>query len=320
MKDRWLFIVNPVAENGKSGKAWNSILKELNKNGIDPVVWQSEFDGHIEQLVAKGTAEGFRKIASYGGDGSLHDCVNGVMQQTSCASEELLLAHYPAGTGNDWCRMYKVPKKPKAWAQMLLQEQQFKHDVGLIDLIKDDKPAQRYFVNIAGLAYESICATWIDAARKTAKLLKGKLFYDFLVLKGLFGFEAPVLKFNYDGIERQEKLFNMVIAINRYNAGGMMPAPYADPSDGIFDVTTFADMPMWNVLRDFPKMRAGTILKNPKVTAFRTQKVVVNRIDKPDFVEADGEFVGYTPATFSIKKHALRFVIGEVPEVKVAPF
>ncbi len=100
----------------------------------------------------------------------------------------------------------------------------------------------------------------------------------------------------------------------------MLPAPYADPSDGIFDVTVFEDMPKWMVLKDYPKLRAGTIFKNPKITSFRTKKIDIKRTDRPDFIEADGEFVGMGPATFTTEQKALRFVIGEAPEEKVFPF
>ncbi|MFC2176736.1 diacylglycerol/lipid kinase family protein [Bacteroidota bacterium] len=319
MKQPWLFIVNPAAGNGKGEKVWKSLFSELTKAGIQPVVWYSKYDGHIPILAEKAINEGFRNIATYGGDGTLNACVNGIMHQTICVTSDVLLAHYPAGTGNDWCRMFNVPKIPEAWVEMLKANLRFKHDVGIIDLTKAGKEARHYFINIAGVAYESQCATWIEDAKRKPKLLKGKWFYDFLVLKGLFGFKAPELRFSYNGIEREEKLFNMSIGICRYNAGGMMPTPYADPADGLLDVTTFKDMSVVRILLDFTKMRKGSIFTNPKVAGFRTESLVVNRTDKPDFVEADGEFVGYTPATFSVKKQALQFVIGKEPEPKTFP-
>jgi diacylglycerol kinase family enzyme len=231
-----------------------------------------------------------------------------------------LLAHYPSGTGNDWCRFFKVPDAPKAWVETLTKGLEFEHDLGIIDLIKNGKPAKHYFVNIAGLAYESKCAVLITEARKSSSLLQGKLFYDYIVFKGLLSFQSPELILKYNGEERQQKMLNMSIAICRYNGGGMLPAPYADPADGIFDVTTFDDMPKWMIIKDYPKLRAGTIFKNPKINGFRTDRIEIDAVGKPDFVEADGEFVGYTPATFSIKKQALRFVIGEVPASKEFPF
>jgi len=187
-------------------------------------------------------------------------------------------------------------------------------------LNKNGKPAKHHFVNIAGVAYESKCAILIEEARKSASLLQGKLFYDYIVFKGLLSFTSPELTLKYNGKTRTERIFNLCVAICRHNGGGMLPTPYANPSDGIFDVTVFADMPKWMVLKDYPKLRAGTIFKNPKITSFRTTEIEISRTDKPDYIEADGEFVGMGPARFTSKQKALRFVIGETPEPKIYPF
>lgn len=316
----WLFIVNPQSADGKGAARWKTVSKEFSACGFSPSVWFSEYHGHIETLVGKACEEGYRRIATFGGDGSLNAGVNGLMAQSVCQPDEVLLAHYPSGTGNDWCRFFKVPDNARKWVEMLRNNLQFKHDLGIIDLMKAGKPATHYFVNIAGLAYEAECAVLITEARKSSSLLQGKLFYDYIVFKGLLSFTAPELMLKYEGKSRQQKIFNMCVAICRYNGGGMIPAPYADPADGIFDVTTFDDMPILTVMKDYPKLRAGTIFKNPKIRSFRTDSLTVEAVGKPDHVEADGEYVGETPATFSIKKQVLRFVVGEVPEKKAFPF
>ena len=319
-KNRWLFIINPASADGKGGIKWKSVHRAMLKEGFDPIVWSSEYNGHIEQLIERACHEGFRKIASYGGDGSLNAAVNGLMNQDACAPDEVLLAHYPSGTGNDWTRFFKVPDNPKKWVEMISQDLRFKHDLGIIDLTKQGKAAKHYFVNIAGVAYESKCAVLIEEARNSASLLQGKLFYDYIVFKGLLSFKAPELTLKYDGVTRTKRIFNLCVAICRHNGGGMLPAPFADPADGIFDVTEFADMPKWMVLKEYHKLRAGTILKNPKITSFRTSEIEILRTDKPDFIEADGEFVGMGPARVTSRKQALQFVIGELPEHKYYPF
>ncbi len=320
MQERWLFIVNPASGNGKGGIAWKPILHGLQKAGMDPIVWSSEYNGHIQQLVDRAVHEGHRKIATYGGDGSLSAAVNGLMKQNACNPADVLLAHYPRGTGNDWCRFFKVPDNPSDWAALIARGLQFKHDVGIIDLIKKGKPATHYFINVANVAYVAMCAELIENSDRGSSLLQGKLYYDYIAVKGLLFYKVPQLRLKYNGLDRNMKLFNIAVAICKYNGGGMIPAPYADPSDGILDVTLFEDMSKLNFLTDYPKLRKGTIFTNPKINGFRTEKLEVTREDKPDLVEADGEFVGPTPATFSIKKLALRFVIGEIPEKKEFPF
>lgn len=320
MKDRWLFVINPQSADGHGAIKWKKVQNEFLRNNFDPVVWSSEYNGHIEKLVTKACEEGHRKIATFGGDGSLNAAVNGLMMQQACKPHEVLLAHYPSGTGNDWCRFFKVPNNPKDWVDTVNKNLVFKHDLGIIDLFKEGKPAKHYFVNIAGVAYESQCAVLITEARKSSSLLQGKLFYDYIVFKGLLSFKVPELTLKYNDVTRTEKIFNLCVAICRHNGGGMLPAPYADPSDGIFDVTVFEDMPKWMVLKDYPKLRAGTIFKNPKINSFRTDKIEISRTDRPDYIEADGEFVGLGPATFTAQKQALRFVIGEVPAKREFPF
>lgn len=320
MKNHWLIIVNPASADGQGGAKWNAIHQVFQHQGFHPQVWYSEFNGHIEQLVAKACKEGFRQIASYGGDGSLNALVNGLMNQDACTASEVLLAHYPSGTGNDWTRLFKVPNTPKEWVECIRNPIEFKHDLGIIDLFKDQKPAKHYFVNIAGVAYESQVAVLIKKAQQSNTWLRGKLFYDYLVFKGLLAFKVPELTLRYNGKERTEKIFNLCVAICRYNGGGMLPAPFANPADGLFDVTVFADMPKWMVLIDYPKLRAGTIFKNPRITSFRTDEISISRTDKPDYIEADGELVGKGPARFTTQKQALRFVVGQAPQEKTFPF
>ncbi|MFM1877092.1 MAG: hypothetical protein RL266_2829, partial [Bacteroidota bacterium] len=59
---------------------------------------------------------------------------------------------------------------------------------------------------------------------------------------------------------------------------------------------------------------------NPKITSFRTDKIEITRVDRSDYIEADGEWVGMGPATFTNQKQVLRFVIGQAPIPKEFPF
>ncbi|MBL4585823.1 MAG: hypothetical protein JKX84_02005 [Flavobacteriales bacterium] len=319
MQDRWLFIINPASANGKGGIKWKSIHQQFQKAGFNPIVWSSEYKGHIEQLIERACHEGFRKIASYGGDGSLSAAANAIMKQTSCAPEEVLLAHYPAGTGNDWCRMFNVPNNPKDWVGMVNTDLQFRHDVGSIDLIKEGKPAAHYFVNIAGAAYVAKCAILIDEANTRDSLFSGKWFYDYIVFKSLLSYKFPRMTLKFNGTERTEKVFNLAVGICRFNGGGMMNAPFANPSDGLLDITLFQKMSKLRAILDYPKLRNGTIFLNPQISGYRTGRLELTATGKAEPIEADGEFVGYTPATFGIEKQALRFVIGSIPKEKEFP-
>lgn len=313
MKDNWLIIVNPASGNGRGGKTWEKQLAGLRKAGMNPDIRLSERPGHVEQLAAEAVAEGYRKLASFGGDGTLNALVNGVMRQQHCPPHELLLTHLSCGTGNDWCKTFNVPQDPKQWAEMLQRNLVFTHDVGVADVQRDGKPHRHYFVNIVGMAYDSHVVKVIDDKRMKRGLMQGKMLYDYVVAAELLFFNKPELELRHDGKVERQTVFNIAISICRYNGGGMLPTPYADPADDQLDVTVFGDMPLWMTLRDLPKLKKGTFFGNPNIRWFRTGALEVDGIGQPDLVEADGESIGHSPARFTVMQQALRFVVNTVP-------
>jgi diacylglycerol kinase family enzyme len=313
MNDNWLIIVNPASGNGRGGKTWEKQLSGLRKAGLHPDILISERHGHVEQLVENAVVNGHRKLASFGGDGTLNAMVNGVMRQQHCRPEELLLAHLSCGTGDDWCKTFKVPQDPIKWVQMLQRDLVYPHDVGVADVQRDGKHHRHYFVNIVGMAYDSHVVKVIDDKRLKGGLIQGKMLYDYVVAGELLFYKKPELELRHDGKVERQTVFNMAISICRYNGGGMLPTPYADPSDGKLDVTVFGHMPLWMTLRDLPKLKKGTFFGNPNIRWFRTEALEVDGTAGPDLVEADGESIGQSPARFTVMKQALRFVVNNVP-------
>ncbi len=313
MQENWLIIVNPASGNGRGGKTWAKQLAGLRKAGLHPEILISERPGHVEQLVEKAVADGHRKLASFGGDGTLNALVNGVMHQQHCRPEELLLTHLSCGTGDDWCKTFKVPQDPALWVQMVQRNLIFPHDLGVADVQRDGKPHRHYFVNIVGMAYDSHVVKVIDDKRLKGGLIQGKMLYDYVVAGELLFYKKPELELRHDGKVERQTVFNMAISICRYNGGGMLPTPFADPSDGQLDVTVFGHMPLWMTLRDLPKLKKGTFFGNPNIRWFRTDALEVDGINGPDLVEADGESIGQSPARFTVMRQALRFVVHSVP-------
>jgi YegS/Rv2252/BmrU family lipid kinase len=317
MEDKWLFVVNPASGNGRGQKSWDKKLAELKQAGLHPEVWISAQPGNIEELVHKAVQEGYRRIASYGGDGTLNALVNGVMTQTTCPTNALILAHLSCGTGNDWCKTFEVPQDASAWVKMIERDVRFSHDVGVADVQRNGAPHRQYFVNIVGMSYDSHVVQKIDEKRMKHGFIQGKMLYDMVVASELLSYKLPTLEYRYDGNVTQKPVFNMAISICRFNGGGMMPTPYADPADGKLDVTVFGAMPLWMTIRDLPKLSKGTFFSNPNISWFRTAELEVDGIGKPDLVEADGESIGQTPARFTVLPKALQFVINTVPKPKV---
>ena len=86
--------------------------------------------------------------------------------------------------------------------------------------------------------------------------------------------------------------------------------PHADPADGLLALTFARKLPKWEVLAQTPRFYKGTLIRHPKVSHFQVKNVQVTQSgDTPTLLEADGEFLGHTPATFSIVAKALKIAL-----------
>ena len=109
--DKWFAIVNPVAGSGKGLSDWPLISKLLRDHHIVPEYAFTERKYHAIELAVEAINNGFRKIMVVGGDGTIHEVVNGLFIQKAVPTTEVLVGVIAVGTGNDWIRMFGIPRK-----------------------------------------------------------------------------------------------------------------------------------------------------------------------------------------------------------------
>ena len=177
----WLVIVNPNAGKGKGLKDWKVIEELLKRRYISYTVMFTESKGHAVILTRDCIKNGCRNIITVGGDGTLNEVVNGVFTSTSCQATEISLALIPVGTGNDWGRMFGIPLDYEKAVAIISEGKQMLHDIGLVTYFDGAEKKLRYFINIAGLGFES------DVVRRTnhqkEKGYGGKAIYFFTIQK-----------------------------------------------------------------------------------------------------------------------------------------
>jgi diacylglycerol kinase (ATP) len=125
-----------------------------------------------------------------------------------------------------------------------------------------------------------------------------------------FGFWLTLPRFSFrraeitvDGITHQTSLTNLVVALGQVFGGGMRIAPHADPRDGLFDVQVHSGSKL-DYVRGIPKVYKGTHVPHPKIGEMRGSVVEVT-CEPPGLIEADGEVLGTTPASFRVVPNAL---------------
>ena len=303
----WLFIINPASGNGKAKKYWRQIATVLERQKIPYHNVFTKEKLHAIELVNTAVKEGYRKIVAMGGDGTNNEVVNGILLQKTIPSTDIIYTLFPVGTGNDWIRQHRIPKRISKWVAMLQSEQTVLHDIGKVLYHHQGNEQERYFVNVAGMAYDGFVGKALE--HHTGKFLR-KLLYLYLAVTCLFKYKLTKAKVEFDGQVVEDYFYLINAGICKYSAGGMRTVPHADPSNGKIALTIARNLTKFNVLKSLPLLYNGKIGKHPLITLHQTKhiKVTANK-DEPSFLEVDGEFLGQSPVEFFIIENALRVVV-----------
>jgi YegS/Rv2252/BmrU family lipid kinase len=296
-QNEWLVIVNPNAGNGRGAKDWDKITELLNQENISYTVYFTERKGHAIELTLDAIEAGFRKIITVGGDGTLNEVLNGVFSNKSCPTTDIVLSLIPVGTGNDWGRMFGIPLDYAKAVKIIVNNKRMLHDVGRISFFNGYEKNIRYFINIAGLGFESVVVKKTNYQKDNGH--GGKLIYFYNLLTSLMSYKNTSAQIIIDGKTIQANVFSINIGNGRYCGGGMRQTPDAIPDDGLLDVTVINGMGKFEIVRNLKILYDGTILSHPKIEGYKCRNIEVVS-DSVMYVEADGESLGHTPAEFTI--------------------
>lgn len=303
----WYIIINPAAANKKAKKKWIQLEKILKSNGINfKTVW-TERQNHATELAQEGIKAGFKKIIAVGGDGTSNEVINGIMMQNIVPSSEIKYTLLPIGTGNDWVKTHKIPKKIKAWIAMLKAEKIAFQDVGLVEYHQDGVCKTRYFPNVAGMAYDGFIGKVLSTRQGIAS---NKLRYLYLTLVCLFKYRLTRARVTFDDQVIDNYFYLINAGICKYSGGGMSLVPHAVPDDGKLAITLAGNLSKFNVIKSMPLLYNGKLAKHPQVDTYYTKKIKIEALnDDPTLLEVDGEFLGETPVEISIVEKALQLIV-----------
>jgi diacylglycerol kinase (ATP) len=241
--------------------------------------------------------EGAQLLVVVGGDGTVHEVVNGV-----AAREGIELAVIPRGTGWDFARTHEIPKRLTDALKVATEGQARPFDLGRASYRAGAEEETAWFANAASVGMSGAVAA---RANRTTKALGAKTSY-LLALGAVFARWSNVeLEVKVDGEERRGLMEDVIVALGRYQAGGMMVTPDAEPDDGLFDVLLVKDATKAEVVRALPKIYRGTFLPHPKAEVLRGEVVEVESGEALP-VQLDGEQPGTTPARFEIVPAAVK--------------
>lgn len=306
LTNQWFIIVNPKANGGKLENQWERIQRCLNDNHIDFFVKKTTHPNHATELAKEAIRNGCRKIIAVGGDGTGNEVANGILQQKIISSTEITFALLPVGTGNDWIKTHKIPKHLKTWIEMLKSEKTTFQDAGYVSCFFQEKKIGRYFINVAGMAYDAFGVQHAEGKNWRFP----KIQYLLNALLGLFKYKIHRAKLIFDEQEVVDFFYIINVGVCKYSGGGMQLVPHAIPNDGKFALTFAKKLSKLAVILNTYRFYNASLLEHSKVEGFLTKKIRVETMDdEPTGIEVDGEYIGETPVEFSISPKALKILI-----------
>jgi len=292
-------IVNPIAGHRRASKLWPQLQDELHRLGARFDAVLTERPRHAVELARQAVVDGCRMVVAVGGDGTLHEVVNGLVT-AGHVPEGLVLGSVSCGTGSDFARTVGTKLEPIEAIRRLLEGEDRRIDLGEYTCWREGKQITEYFPNSAGLGFDAEVA---DRTNRLPKVFGSATFLLGLVIT-LVAYRNKQIVVRLDD-RVLELRANFVVAANgRYFGGGMHVAPDARPDDGLFDVVIAGDLGKLELLTLLPRVYKGTHLSHPKASVYRSRALQVDAAERM-VLQADGEYVGEAPVSISLHPGAL---------------
>jgi len=301
-----VFIVNPLSGNGRTGRHWRAYESLFRRQlGRDFEVRRTERPWHAAELTKDAVANGATTVVSVGGDGTLNEVTNGLLDGTGRPwNADAQLAVLSLGTGSDFIKTLGETREPEDLVRRLREGHTRLIDAGLCQYADAGAPRSRYFLNVAEVGSGGAV---VDRVNRTTKVLGGKTSFLIAILRTLPKYQNTRVAYEADGGPRTEAIMNdLVIANGRFFGGGLQPAPNADLEDGLFDVVIIGDIDFKTTRKNLELLRAGKHLELPYITWFRAKELAVHAGE--EMSDLDGECVGRHAKGFQVVPKAIRLV------------
>jgi YegS/Rv2252/BmrU family lipid kinase len=303
----WHVILNPHAGCGKGRKDKVQIIKILDNSGLTYQFYISEYPGHTVVLTKELAQKGITNFIIAGGDGSLNEAVNGIFNAKLDHNEKIVIGVIPVGTGNDWIKTFGISDDYKKAVDSIKQGKTVIQDVG--EITNHNKPDEkRFFVNITGFGFDAMVAGRANMLKN--KGISGLRVYIQSFIWSYRNFRSGQTIFHIDDEKIKANLFSASIGIGKYNGGGFMQVPDANPTGGRFHITIIRKIGVLGIIKNFKGLYNGSFVKDHRVSVHSGKNIRIRAL-APLPCEADGESLGKGNFSINIIPHRLKVICGE---------
>lgn len=298
----YIFIVNPIAGNGRGLKMYNRVINDHRLRHIIYNTYVTKYAGHAEEitidLLKENEKNKNKHWVIFGGDGTLHEVMNGIGKQS------IMLSYLCGGSGNDFARGTNISfKMEQIIEDVFLQPKKEPYVLGKYD--------DRNFVNCVGFGFDAIVAHYTNRSTLKQRLNKvklGKLIYIIQLVKQLLTYKPIQLEVLVDDkLHTYDRCFLLTINNHPYFGGGMKINPTAKNNPDTYSCIVINHISKWKVLLLFSTVFIGKHINFKEVSILEGKRMAITSVE-PVIFQADGETKKTTTCIIGTERTTIQVV------------
>lgn len=285
-------ITNPWADRGRAGdqaRIIRNLIEEFvakTRTSDDPIVanWVGTvYPGQAAEYAQEAAEDNYDIVAAVGGDGTVHEVVNGLMRVP--AEARPVMGVIPLGSGNDFASNIGLPQSAGECVNRL-----FSTGTRTVDIARltDGSGRNEYFDNTVNVGFGGA----VSIATRKIQRIYGFWMYLTAVLQTIaVNYESPRMQVTMDGESMDDELMMFVLANGPREGGGFHVAPDAVMDDGMLDYVYITKVSRPMMLRLIPEVMNARHMRFSQVGGGKAKHITIESdVGLP--IHADGEIFG----------------------------
>jgi YegS/Rv2252/BmrU family lipid kinase len=272
-------IINPNADLGRAWQSSAELRKIFDKYGHAD--WTGTvYPVHAQEIAREAAERGYELVIAVGGDGTIHEVVNGLMSVPKESRPQLGIVPY--GSGNDFAHAVGMDSRPNYAVRQIFNGQVKAVDIGRIT---DDSGRLEYWTNTVGVGFDSTVVMRFQQMTH----LRGFAAYLAAVLQTVaYNLDFPHMQVTTDQESWEDDVLMLVSCNGNREGGGFLIAPEAKPDDGVLQFAWIEKVSRLRLLQIIPDVMKGTHERYPEVRIGKFKTLHIQS-DRPLNIHTDGE-------------------------------
>ena len=304
MSPKVKIILNPMADMRNAWKVANDLRPIIVEYGNAD--WSGTvYPTHATELARQAGEQGYERVIAMGGDGTVHEVVNGIMQLPKERRPALCVV--PVGSGNDFAHAVGVPLQSDRALACALSGQPSPIDLGMMT---DEHGRREYFDNTLGIGFDAV----VTIRSHRLPVVRGFLMYLTAVIQTiLLNHDPSIMRMETDGRQWEQSNLLLTMCNGPREGGGFLIAPEAKVDDGVLHYAMIRNVSRAMMFRLVPEVMKGTH-GNCKQVTLGTCKQMSVQAERPMYIHADGEI--YTGFGSNLRNVSFEILPGALQVVR----